>query len=212
MKYLIACFMLLSLLDLAGQDPEISLSNAGIRSVNGFDSGMGSTDVLGSTFLSDDWSEFEIKLKHSDKTNAYEAKINLLSGLIHMQIGGQEVTAESSRIEYLKELNSGRVFVYLGEIQSLVEVVYSNGDKKVFKRYSLKMQSGGYNPVLDAGQKESSWKRKIMYFVAVNENMLEVKRSKGLYKFLIEQGYLVQKNEMPSKLDQDGLISLISSL
>lgn len=212
MKYLLAFSLLLLALGVCSQDPEISLSNMGIRPAMSFESKLESSGDLGSAFLSDKWSKSEIQLRNNENTFIYNTKVNLITGDLHMLIRGQEYTVELSKVESMKEISTGRIFKYLDSLQRFVEVIYSNGGKSIFQHYYLHLERAAYNPVLDAGQRNDSWKQESYFLIMLNDNLLKVKNKKALYKFLLEQDLVVKKNQIPDKLDKEGLVSLISSL
>ncbi|WP_424961743.1 hypothetical protein [Ekhidna sp.] len=209
-KLYIALLSLLSFTSYA-QEPEISLSGLGIRPISSIHVDDGNFNLSGSIFLDSKWKESKIKMNGFDKIHEYPSKINLKSGMIHVEIRGQEYAIKSSNIDYLIYFDNQK-FVFHNKISSLVEIILEKDSVFLYKRLNLKLKKGDYNPALDAGVKNDRWIQEPVYHISLGEELHEVKNKKGLHNFLLEQGLRIKRSSMPNKNNEKQLISLLSKL
>lgn len=193
------------------QEPEIGISNRGVRPLSSFGRGLVGNGVLGEIYLDADWKETILIFIDSEKRHKYPARFNLNLNVIEVRVFKTNYAVSWEDIKRAEILHENRNFIPLDGEEIFGELIYEKEDIRLLKSFSLKLKKANYNPALNTGQKEDEWVKIEELLISVNSKITVIKKKKDLQRAF--QGTKYEKNKFNvSSINESKLIDFINTL
>lgn len=171
-------------------DSDLSVSSARTYSIGTFDNR--ETSYQGSTLLWENWMMGTLMLEgnrnYLDKE--YYFNYDALSNLLYVRIGHSVYDIILQKVNSLNintSLNETALFKVLEDENSemsLYEILYTNEEMELVKRFDVQVVKGHYNTALDAGDVRSQLKKSEILYFHIGDKLYEI--PKKLKKFALK--------------------------
>ncbi|MEP0986438.1 hypothetical protein [Ekhidna sp.] len=192
------------------QEPEIGISNTGIRPLSAFSRNTRSV-VEGNIHLDPEWKETILTFVERDKKQKYPSRFNLFLNVIEVKVFKNTYAVAWKDLQGAEV--EGRTYIPLSDLADVFfgELLYAKDDIRLLKVFTLELLKANYNPALNTGRKYDEWnvEEKIILEVGGKPNV--IKRKKDIQKALENTAYDRKKLNI-SSINESNLKELIDYL
>lgn len=206
--------ILIGLLLLSGfcfsQEPEIGISNTGIRPLSAFSRNSNElieTDI----YLNNEWQETTLNFIDSEKSKKYPARFNLALNVIEVKVFNTAYAVAWRDLDIVEVENKS--YLPINDLDDIyfAELIYDKGNLRLFKSSVLTLEKANYNPALNTGSKYDEWNKEEIMILDVEGVFTQIKRKKDIKKALEKTTHKDKKLNI-SSINESNLKRLIDSL
>lgn len=192
------------------QEPEIGISNTGIRPLSAFSRNT-KRIVEGDIYVDPEWKETILTFIDSDKRQKYPARFNLALNVIEVKVFKNAYAVAWKDLKSAELEN--KTYVPIDDLEDVFfgELLYEKSDIRLYKVFTLKILKANYNPALNTGRKYDEWSKEERIVLEVGSNPNVIKRKKDIQKAFENTDYKNKKINI-SSINESSLKELIDRL